>query len=253
MASNYIIQEQLGVNVDTVVMEVDRVLGSIYLPDSGVHRHHLICISSYHIINIHTLSFWTIDPTHSLQNLVDPHNRMDPQCWVASYLLTLCVHTLRQNSSVSWIAFVCCKRCGGVLIVGSLPPSSIISPQLPPSGASLHDLTGCVLVLIQLWPITICGQIDCMYIFTETCRMHAILWCSKSCDSNKNEYTETKCLVAIQESLLGEYNTESPADLHSSLSCSWRFPQSCAPVTAAFEASHRPTQRLQQLLYFTIL
>jgi len=245
MASNYIIKEQLRVNGNTMAMEVDRVLGSIYLPDSGVHRHHLIFISSYHIMNIHTLSFWTIDLTCSLQSLVDPPNCMDPQCWVASYLLTLVLHSLRQNSLISWIGFECRKRCGGVLIVGSLPPSSIVSPQLPASSASLAALTGCVLVLIQSCPTTICGQIDCMYIYRETCIMHAILWCSKSCDSNKNEYTETKCLVAIQESLLWDYVTEFIADLHSSLSCSWSLLQSCAAVTAVFEASHRPMQRSQ--------
>jgi len=62
------------------------------------------------------------------------------------------------------------KWCGGVLMVGSLPSSFIVSVQWPPSGVSLSSLNGCVQVqvLLQLCSTTICGQIDRMYIYTET-------------------------------------------------------------------------------------
>jgi hypothetical protein len=42
-------------------MEVDRVTGSIYSADSGVDRHHLISISSYHTMKIHSIfpNFWS--------------------------------------------------------------------------------------------------------------------------------------------------------------------------------------------------
>ena len=57
------------------------------------------------------------------------------------------------------------RECGGVLMVGSLPSSSIVSPQRSPSGASLN---GRVQVLLQLCSTTICDQIDCMYIYRKT-------------------------------------------------------------------------------------
>jgi hypothetical protein len=56
-ACKYILKEEWRVYEDTAVTEVDRVKGSIYLADRGVHRHHLISISSYHTMKIHTLSF----------------------------------------------------------------------------------------------------------------------------------------------------------------------------------------------------
>jgi len=52
------------VYTNTGVTEVDRVMGSIYLADPGVDRHHLISISSYHTIEVHSIipNFWS----HSL-------------------------------------------------------------------------------------------------------------------------------------------------------------------------------------------
>jgi len=67
---------------DTGVMEVHRVMGSIYSADPGVDRHHLISISSYHTMKIHTVSFPTFGLTHSVHDFVDPHR------WVVSCLLT---------------------------------------------------------------------------------------------------------------------------------------------------------------------
>jgi len=48
---------------DTGVTEVDRVMGCIYLAVSGVYRHHLISILSYHTMKMHTLSFPTFGLT----------------------------------------------------------------------------------------------------------------------------------------------------------------------------------------------
>ena len=48
--------------------------GSIYSADPGVDKHHLISISSYHTMTIHTLSFPTFGLTRSVRDIVDPHN-----------------------------------------------------------------------------------------------------------------------------------------------------------------------------------
>ena len=54
-ASKYIFKEQQLVYGDTGVTEVDRVTGSIYSADPGLDRHHLISISSYHTMKIHSI------------------------------------------------------------------------------------------------------------------------------------------------------------------------------------------------------
>jgi len=84
----YVIKERWGLYGDTGVTEVDRVTGSIYSADPGVDRHHLISISSYHKMKIHTLSFPTFGLTRSVRDFVDPRNCVDPHGRVASYLLT---------------------------------------------------------------------------------------------------------------------------------------------------------------------
>jgi hypothetical protein len=119
MASKYICMERRRVYGDTGVTEVDRVTGSIYSADPGVDRHHLIFISSYHTMRIHTLSFPTFGLTRSVRNFVDPQRQ------VVSYLLTRSLRSSNQNRSFSWILFGCRERCGRVLIVGSLASSSI--------------------------------------------------------------------------------------------------------------------------------
>jgi len=72
--------------------------------------------------------------------------------------------------------------------------------------------------------------------------MHAILWCSESCDCDKDEYDKMTFLVVTNEPLLWEYGTESSteaaqwagllskyrAELHSGLSFSRSLPQICA-------------------------
>ena len=84
-ASMYIFNERRWVYRDTGVTEVHRVTGSIYSADPGVDRHHLISISSYHTMKIHTLSFPTFGLTRSVR---DPRNCVDPHGRVVSYLLT---------------------------------------------------------------------------------------------------------------------------------------------------------------------
>jgi len=92
----YIFKEQWQLYGDTGVREVDRVTGSIYLADPGVDRHHLISISSYHTMKIHTLSFPTFGLTHSVREYVDSRNCVDSHGRVVSYLLT----SLRSPSSM---------------------------------------------------------------------------------------------------------------------------------------------------------
>ena len=77
----YIYKARQRLYEDTGVTEVDRVTGSMYSADPVVDRHHPISISSYHTMNIHTLSFPTFDLTCSVRDFVDPHGR------VVSYLL----------------------------------------------------------------------------------------------------------------------------------------------------------------------
>jgi len=62
---------------------------------------------------------------------VDPHGR------VVSYLLTLFLRSSSQNRSFSRIPFGCRERCGGVLMMGSLPSSSAVSPQRTPSSSNV--------------------------------------------------------------------------------------------------------------------
>ena len=93
MASKYILTERRQVYGDTAVTEVARVTGSVYSADPRVDRHHLIPISSYHPMKIHTLSFPTSCLTHCFRDFVDP------QRWVVSYLLTRLVCGLSQSRS----------------------------------------------------------------------------------------------------------------------------------------------------------
>jgi len=73
---------------DTGIPEVDRVMGSIYLADPGVDRHHLILISSHHTMTIHILSVRSFGLTRSVRDFVDLCNLVDPQHRVVSYYLT---------------------------------------------------------------------------------------------------------------------------------------------------------------------
>jgi len=153
---------------DTGVTEVDRVMGSIYAADLGVHRHHLISISCYHTMKIHTLFCPNFALTCSVRVFVDLRIFMDPQHRVVSYLLTRFLSTSNQHYSFSSIPFGCHEPCDRVLMFGSQPSSFIISPQQPPSGASLRSLNGPVQVHLRLCSTTIFGQVDRIYIYRET-------------------------------------------------------------------------------------
>jgi len=87
----YIFKERRRFDGATGVTEVDRVTGSIYSADPGADRHHLISISCYHTMKIHTLSFPTFGLTRSVR---DPRNCVDPHGRVVSSLLT----SLRSSS-----------------------------------------------------------------------------------------------------------------------------------------------------------
>jgi len=93
-SNKYIIKERQRLYGDTGVTEGDRVMGSIYSADPGVDRHHLISISTYHTMKIHTLSFPTFGLTRSVRDFVDPRNCVDPHGRVVSYLFTF----LRSSS-----------------------------------------------------------------------------------------------------------------------------------------------------------
>jgi len=72
--------ERWRVYGDTGMTEVDWAIGSIYLRDPRVDRHHLILLLHN---EIHNPSFPTFDLTHSFRDFVHPHG------WVVSHLLTL--------------------------------------------------------------------------------------------------------------------------------------------------------------------
>jgi len=99
MASKYIFKERWWLYRDKGVPEVDRVMGSIYLADPGVDRHHLISISSYHTMKLHTLSFSTFGLTSSVRHFVDWRNCVDPQRLVVAYILTRFLCSSNQNRS----------------------------------------------------------------------------------------------------------------------------------------------------------
>jgi len=143
---------------NTGVTEVDKVTGSIYSADPRVDRHYLISISSYYTMKLHILCFPTFGLTHCVRDVVDSY------CQVVSYLLTGFLRFPNQNCSFSGILFGFRERVGRVLRVGSLPSSSIILPQWPPSSASLSSLNERIQVLIRLCSTTICSPIEHMYI-----------------------------------------------------------------------------------------
>jgi len=167
MASKNIFKEQCWVYEDREIMEVDWATGSIYLGDPGVDRYHLIFISSYHTTKIPTLSFPTFALTRSFRDFVDPRNSVDPHGQVVSYLLTVFLRSSSWNCIFSGIPLWCRERCGGMLMVGSLPSTSIISAQWPQSGSSRGSFNWCLQVPLLLCSTTICRQMDHRYIYRD--------------------------------------------------------------------------------------
>jgi hypothetical protein len=140
------------------------VMRSTYLGDPGEHRHHLIFISSCYTTYIHTLSFLTFGLNVSFRDLVTQCNCEDSHGQVVSSLPTSFLSASSYNLFASRALFGHCERCGGILMVGCLPSSSVVSPLRPPSGASPGSLNGCLQVLLRLCSTTICDQIDYIYI-----------------------------------------------------------------------------------------
>jgi len=190
-------------------------------------------ISSYHWMNIHTLSFTRFVLTCTVWHFADP------QSWVVSHLLTQFLHSPIHNCICSWIPLECRERCDGVFMLGTMPSSYIVSPQQPPSSASLSSFIGYVQVLLRLYSTTICSPIECMYMYRETIKMHARSWCSVSCDCTKDKmccgYVKTTAVrirhqVSLSAAQVSWWLSMSPTALGSSLSCSWCFPQICVEV-----------------------
>jgi len=118
--------------------------------------------------------------------------------------------------------------------VGSLPSSSIVSPQRPPSGASVSSLNGRVQMLLRLCSSTICSQIDRMSMYRKTYIMHAILFCSEASDCNKDEMP------------CGNVRTTAVGMSPTLSLC-------CAAVSASLEDFRRSAQRSQELQNLTIV
>jgi hypothetical protein len=143
----------------------------IYSADPGVGRHHLISISSYHTMNVHTLPLPSLGFTRSVRDFVDPCIAIDPQLRVVSCLLSRFLRSSNHYHSLARIPYGCRETCGGMLMVGYRASSSIISPQWPPSGAYLSSH---VQKLVRLCSTTIGSQIDSFHIYQETEIMHTI-------------------------------------------------------------------------------
>lgn len=142
-------------------------MGRIYSGDSEVDRHPLISFSSCHTTIIYILSCPTFGLNRTGRDFVDVLNWVDLHDQVVSDHFTLVLRSTIQNHSFSCIPFRCHKRWGGVVKLGSLSSHSIVSPQLPASGASLSFLIGILQVLFQISSSTICGQMDLKYLSIE--------------------------------------------------------------------------------------
>jgi len=119
---------------------MESATGSIDLGDPGVERHRLI-IRNTHSILPSALSHALLPSFHrstrfvwflrdSCQALIDPCNFCESS-WpgIPVYPNTLFQRSSSQKSSFSRIPFGCHARCGGVLMMGSLPSSSTDSPH----------------------------------------------------------------------------------------------------------------------------
>ena len=145
-------------------------------------------------------------------------------------------------------------------MLGSITSSHLIPMLLPLEPLFLMNsvwmLNGRVQMLLRLCSSTICREIDSMYISGETQTMHAIFWCSKSCDCKKDQYDKTKFLQFKSEPLLWEYSTKSstdtmhwsrqlskhPTEVSSGLSFSWSLPPIWAEVSEAPKSDYSISQ-----------
>jgi len=119
----------------------------------------------------------------------------------------------------------------------------IFLPQQPLS-AFLSSINWCLQVLLLLRSSTACGHIDCTYIYRETEKIPAILWCSKSCDYNKDEYNRRNAFW-LWNSMYHRCENTVPRLPQSCVEVSAAhkvLQQTCTEVSAALEVPHRPVQ-----------
>jgi len=136
---------------------------SIYSGDPGVDRHHPIFISNTHSV---FPNLWSHSLFPRFRGSTQLRGSSWPGCIISSHLLpTLLQLELLSLTNSVWMSRAVWWNVNGGL---SLPSSSIVSPQRPPSGASLGSLNGRLQVLLRLCSTTICGQIDHMYIYSDT-------------------------------------------------------------------------------------
>ena len=96
-----------------------------------------------------------------------------------------------------------------------------IFPWQWPPNTCLSSLNRYVQVFLWLRSSTVGTQSNCMYIYWETKIIHSILWCSRSCDWNKDEYNRHHALWL--------WNPRS----HCSEKTTQYLLQSCAEVSGA--------------------
>jgi len=159
---------------------------------------------------------------------------MDSQCRVGLCVLTRFLRFSNQNRSVSWIPCGCRERCSRVLMVGSLPSSSIVSPQWPPSGASLNVLS-CRLS----WCSSDYARVPSAARWTVCMYRERHKWCMPYYDV-ANLVTVTKINI-IRRNAMWLCKNHCRENMASSL------PQSCAAVLDALAVSHGAAQRSQLL------
>jgi hypothetical protein len=220
-ASKYIFKEQWRLYWDTGLMEVDRVMGSIYSADCGVHRHHLISISFCHIMKIQSLSFSTVSLARSVEDCVDPVTCLNPQRRVISYLLTKFRRSLNQNSSFSDIPFGCLMGVSWCSSDYARVPSAARCTVC----IYLEKLRYCMPYYAVANLVTVTK--------TNMIRQSYLKLCKNHCCENT-----PPCLRQILRPVLGFTR---------------RISQSCTTASAALEVSRRAVQRSQELQNWTIL
>jgi len=116
-------------------------------------------------------------------------------------------------------------------MMGSLPASSIVSPQRPPSGASPSSLNECVQMLLRLCSSSSAARLT-VWIYLE------IL---KQCMS----YYDEANLVTVTNTNMIRHNALWLCKNHCCEDMAPSLRQCCAAVPASFEVSRRSAQRSQ--------
>jgi hypothetical protein len=164
-ACKEIFKERRRVNVDIGVTKLERVTGSIYSADPKVDRHHLISISSYHTMKIHTISFPTFGLTRSVCDIVGPRNCVvspTPGSIISSHPIPTLLEPeplFLMNSG--WMLREVRRSVDGGFSAFLLYHFTATASEWCISKSSLNG-RGCV--LLRLYWSTICSQIDRMYL-----------------------------------------------------------------------------------------